>query len=187
MIKLKDLLFEDKMPRGLSMGKLQVFSPGTGGHERGSLKLQPGKFPTGKLRVGNFMACVNKPNGAFWTSSYKSKFRGSDWTDWKKKEMKHWHSGIGAVFEVQSGVKIARVANFKQYDKFVKKYPNDTSMMGCSNGDRYLNWHALSKDYDGFHLASSRGFGPYGIDGWDAESVAWFNMKKLKFVGTIKV
>ena len=54
--------------------------------------------------------------------------------------MKHWHSGIGAVFEVQSGAKIARVANFKQYDKFVKKYPNDTSEMGCSNGDRYLNW-----------------------------------------------
>ena len=36
--------------------------------------------------------------------------KGSDWTDWKKKEMKHWHSSIGAVFEVQSGAKIARVA-----------------------------------------------------------------------------
>ena len=105
----------------------------------------------------------------------------------EKKEMKHWHSSIGAVFEVQSGAKIARVANFKQYDKLVKKYPHDTSDMGCSYGDRYLNWYKLSKDYDGFHLASSRGFGPYGISGWDAETDAWFNMKKLKFVGTIKV
>ena len=60
MIKLKDLITEDKMPRGLSMGKLQVFSPGTGGN----LKLQPGKFPKGKLRVGSFKACNNKPNGA---------------------------------------------------------------------------------------------------------------------------
>ena len=184
MIKLKDLLFEDKMPRGLSLGKLQVFSPGTGG--KGELKLKPGKFPTGKLKVGNFMACNNKPNGAFWTSSYKAKFKGSDWTDWKKKEMKHWHSGIGAVFEIQGSPKIARVANYKQYEKLLKKYKHDVSDL-CSHGDRYLNWYALSKDYDGFHLASDRGFGPYGISGWDAESVAWFNMKPLKFVGTIKV
>ena len=125
--KLKDSL-EDKMPRGLSMGKLQVFSPGTGGEDSG-LRLQPGKFPTGKLKVGNFMACVNKPNGAFWTSSYKSKFKGSDWTDWKKKEMKRWHSGIGAVFEVQSGAKIARVANYKQYDKLVHYNDLDSSVI----------------------------------------------------------
>jgi len=187
MIKLKELLFEDKMPRGLSLGKLQVFSPGTGGPRKFNMILEPGKFPKGKLKVGSFMACVNKPNGAFWTSSYKSKFKGSDWTDYKKKNLKNWHSGIGAVFEIQGSPKIARVANFKQYDKLVKKYPHDTSDMGCSHGDKYLNWYALSKDYDGFHLASERGFGPYGISGWDAESVAWFNMKPLKFVGTIKV
>ena len=179
MIKLKDLLNEAKVHR------LQIFTPGTGGKD--NMKFNPSKIPTGKLKIGNILGCLNKPNGAFWTSSYKSKFKGSDWTDWKKKEMKHWHSGIGAVFEIQGSPKIARVSNWKQYQKLRDKYPNDYSDMGCSHGDKYLNWYALSKDYDGFHLASDRGFGPYGISGWDSESVAWFNMKPLKFVGTIKV
>ena len=31
--------------------------------------------------------------------------------------MPHWHTGIGYVFEIQGGAKIARVANYKQYQK----------------------------------------------------------------------
>ena len=168
------------MPRGLSMGKLQVFSPGTGGD---SLRLQPGKFPKGKLRGGSFMACNNKPNGAFWTSSYKSKFKGSDWTDWKKKEMKRWHSGIGAVFEVQSGAKILKIRNHKDYMKIQKKFP---MRVECPSGELYLNWKKVSKVYDGVQLAGSTMSIPM-LGQWDVESTAWFNMKKLEFIGTTKV
>ena len=186
MIYLKDLL-EDKMPRGLSMGKLQVFSPGTGGSDSG-LRLQPGKFPTGKLKVGNFMACANKPNGAFWTSSYKQKFKGSDWTDFKKTEFPHWHTNMGAVFQLTGSPKIARVTNQKQYDKLRAKYPIDYTANECRYGDRYINWHAIAKDYDGFQLAvSSSQLKLFGAHQWDVESTAWFNMRKLKFVGTTKV
>jgi hypothetical protein len=187
MIKLMDLLLEDKMPRNLSLGKLQVFSPGTGGDRaKFGMRLEPDKFPTGKLKVGMQMACSNKPIGGFWTSSYKQKFKGSEWTDYKKKNFKGWNSGIGAVFEIQGSPKIARIANWKQYEKLLKKYRHDVSDMGCRDGDKYLNWHTLSKDYDGFHLAMSNAR-MAGMGDWDVESVVWFNMSKLKFVGTIKV
>ena len=54
-----------------------------------NFKFNPSKFPVGdkggKLRIGIMMACINKPRGGFWTSSYKQKFKGSHWTDYKKK------------------------------------------------------------------------------------------------------
>jgi len=183
MIKLKDLLNEVAQ-----LSKYQIFAPGTGGRGRGTFKFDPNKVPTGKLKIGIQMACSNKPNGAFWTSSYKQKYKGSDWTDYKKKKFPSWHSSMGAVFEIQGSPKIAKVRNQKDYDKLVKKYPNDTSDMGCSYGDRYLNWHAIAKHYDGFQLAvSSSQLKLFGAHEWDVESTAWFNMKKLEFVGTTKV
>ena len=55
--KLKDLLNEAKVHR------LQIFTPGTGGKGAGNFKFNPSKIPTGKLRIGNQMACQNKPVG----------------------------------------------------------------------------------------------------------------------------
>ena len=43
----------------------------------------------------------------------------------------------------------------------------------------------MSRDYDAFQL-TKYSFIP-GIHDWDVESTVWFNMKKLKFVGTTKV
>ena len=182
MIKLKDLLNEAQL------SKLQIFSPGTGGSgSRGwNFKFNPEKVPTGKLKIGNFLACSNKPNGAFWTSSYKQKFKGSAWTDFKKKRFPSWHSGMGAVFELKGSPKIAKIRSQKDYEKLQKKYPNDYSDMGCPVGDQYLDWHKLAKDYDGFQLAT-RKFIPGITEQWDVESTAWFNMSKLNFVGTTKV
>ena len=77
MIKLMDLITE-----AAQLSKYQIFAPGTGGW---NFKFDPNKVPTGKLRVGMQLACLNKPKGAFWTSSYKQKFKGSHWTDYKKK------------------------------------------------------------------------------------------------------
>ena len=178
MIKLMDLLTE-----AAQLSKYQIFAPGTGGS---SFKFNPEKVPTGKLKVGNFMACSNKPNGAFWTSSYKQRLKGSEWTKFKKRYFKKWVSGMGAVFEIQGSPKIARVRNQKDYDKLVKKYQHDVTDMGCQFGNQYLNWHKLAKDYDGFQLASNIHI--LGLtEQWDVESTAWFNMKKLKFIGTTKV
>jgi|TARA_R110000796_G_scaffold14696_1_gene47882 hypothetical protein len=179
MIKLKDLLNE------VRLAPYQIFSPGTGGKDMKNFKFNPNKVPTGRLKVGNFMACSNKPNGAFWTSSYKPKLKGSEWTDWKKRNQPSWRTGMGAVFEIVGSPKIAKVSNQKDYDKLVKKYSNDTSDMGCSGGEYYLDWYKLSQDYDAFQI-TKYSFIP-GIHEWDVESTAWFNMKKLKFVGTTKV
>ena len=55
-------------------------------------------------------------------------------------------------------------------------------------GEYYLNWYKLSQDFDGFRLTfkGSRDFIP-GVHDWESESTAWFNMSKLKFLGTTKV
>ena len=177
MIKLKDLLLE-----AAQLSKYQIFAPGTGGEY---FKFDPNKVPTGKLRVGMQMACQNKPKGGFWTSSYKQKFKGSHWTDYKKKRFPSWHSSMGAVFELTGSPKILKIRSQKDYDNAVKKYGIDTSDMGCGGGQYYLKWHEIAKHYDGFQLASIK-FIP-GVHEWDVESTAWFNMKKLKFVGTTKV
>ena len=184
MLKLMDLISE-----AAQLSPYQIFSPGTGGKEHGNMKFNPNRIPTGQLKIYSMYdfggTCFNKPYGAFWTSSYKQKFKGSAWTDWKKKNQPTWRTGMGAVFEIQGSPKIAVVRNQKDYDKLVKKYQNDTSDMGCGGGEYYLNWYKLSQDYDAFQLAKYS-FIP-GIHDWDVESTVWFNMKKLKFVGTTKV
>ena len=183
MIKLKDILNE------VQLSKYQLWATGTGGRGAGRWEFDGKKLPKGKLKIYNPMSCGNKPAGAFWTSSYKQKFKGSDWTRWKKSNMSHWDTGEAFVFKIVGSPKIARVKNFKDYDKLFKKYGAGHYAANCSEGDRYLDWHALAKDYDVFHLASYRGLGPVGIhpNDWSAESVAWFNMKKLEFVGTTAV
>ena len=66
MLKLMDLISE-----AAQLSPYQIFSPGTGGkHLTKNWKFDPSKIPTGKLKVGNQMACSNKPIGGFWTSSY---------------------------------------------------------------------------------------------------------------------
>ena len=183
MIKLKDILNEAKVHR------LQIFTPGTGGPEKYNMKFNPRKVPTGKLRISIMMACVNKPNGAFWTSGYREKIKASDWSEWKRMKQPEWRTGFGAVFKVVGNPKLAVVNNNKDYQKLLKKYPNDlTDICGKNEGPYYLNWHALAKDYDGFRLTfkGSRDFIP-GVHEWDVESTAWFNMNKLEFIGTTKV
>ena len=69
------------------------------------------------------------------------------------------------------------------YMKVQKNFP----MRGeCPSGELYLNWKKVSKVYDGVQLAGSTMSIPM-LGQWDVESTAWFNMRKLKFVGTTKV
>ncbi len=87
MIKLKNILNE------VQLSKYQLFATGTGGRSGGNWEFDGKKLPKGKLKIHNPMSCGNKPAGAFWTSSYKQKFKGSDWTRWKKQIC---HIGIRA-------------------------------------------------------------------------------------------
>ena len=181
MIKLGDLITEAQL------SKLQIFSPGTGGSMLPGWKFDPNKVPTGQLKVSSAVQyggrCFNKPHGTFWTSSYKQKFKGSAWTDFKKMKFPEWHTGMGAVFEIKGSPKILKIRNHKDYLKIQKKYP---MRVECPSGELYLDWRKLSKKYDGFQLAGSTMSIPM-LGQWDVESTAWFNMRKLKFVGTTKV
>ena len=99
-----------------------------------------------------------------------------------------WRTGMGAVFQVKGSPKLAVVNNNKDYEKVLTKYRMDVSDMCGKAGEYYLNWYKLSKDFDGFRLTfkCSRGFIP-GVHEWDVESIVWFNMDKLEFIGTTKV
>ena len=193
MIKLKDLLNEAQL------SKLQIFSPGTGGtlaKGQSNMKFDPSKVPTGRLNVSSVVQyggqCFNKPTGVFWTSSYKQKFKGSAWTDFKKKEFPAWHSGMGAVFEIKGSPKILKIKSHNDYLKIQKKYPMKLGKFGyeddfnCPSGDLYVDWPSIAKKYDGLQLAGSSMMIPM-LGQWDVESTAWFKMKNLKFVGTAKV
>ena len=133
MIKLKDLLFEAQL------SKLQIFSPGTGGVSSQGWKFDPNKVPTGRLDVSSAVQyggrCFNKPQGVFWTSSYKQKFKGSAWTDFKKKKFPNWHTGMGAVFELKGSPKILKIRNHKDYMKIQKKFPMSVE---CPSGELKL-------------------------------------------------
>ena len=180
MIYLKDILNE------ASLTPYQIFAPGTGGAEYGNMKFNPSKIPTGQLKIYSAYdfggQCVNKPHGCFWTSSYKEKLKGSEWTDYKKKKFPTWHSSMGAVFKVKSGAKILKIRNHKDYMKVQKKFP---MRVECPSGELYLNWQKVSKKYDAVQLTNTDYVPMLGQ--WDVESTAWFNMKKLEFVGTTKV
>ena len=185
MIKLMDILNEAQL------SKYQIFAPGTGGLDKGSANMDfdPTRVPRGRLKVYSMfqknVSCFNKPWGVFWTSSYKQKYKGSAWTDLKKKKFPKWHSSMGAVFELQSGAKILKIKSHNDYMKIQKKFPLDVSS-NCPSGQLYLDWTKVSKKYDGFQLAGSTDLIPM-LGQWDVESTAWFNMKKLEFVGTTKV
>ena len=181
MIKLKDLLNEAQL------SKYQIFSPGTGGKQSLNWKFNPEKIPTGRLNVSSMVQyggmCHNKPVGVFWTSSYKQKYKGSEWTDYKKKKWPDWHSSMGAVFQLKGSPKILKIRNHNDYMKIQKKFP---MRVECPSGELYLNWRKVSKVFDGGQLAGSTMSIPM-LGQWDVESTAWFNMKKLEFVGTTKV
>ena len=180
MIKLKDLIFEAQL------SKLQIFSPGTGGN---SYDFKWKKVPK-SIRVYNMYdvngKCFNKPYGVFWTSSYKQKFKGSAWTDFKKKKFPEWHTGMGAVFEIKGSPKILKIKSHNDYMKIQKKAPLDASKRNCPSGELYLDWAKVAKMYDGFQFAGSKYSVPL-LGQWDVESTAWFNMSKLEFIGTTKV
>ena len=181
MIKLKDLLTEAQL------SKYQIFAPGTGGRMLPNFKFDPTRVPTGRLSVSSEIQyggrCFNKPIGVFWTSSYKQKFKGSAWTDFKKKKFPQWHSSMGAVFELKGSPKILKIRNHNDYMKIQKKFP---MRVECPSGELYLNWKKVSKVYDGVQLAGSTMSIPM-LGQWDVESTAWFNMSKLNFIGTTKV
>ena len=136
MIKLKDLLNEAQL------SKYQIFSPGTGGKDFGNMKFDPTKIPTGRLNVSSMVQyggqCHNKPTGAFWTSSYKQKFKGSAWTDHKKKRFPTWHTSMGAVFEIKGSPKILKIRSHNDYMKVQKKAKLDASKLDLPKGSSHL-------------------------------------------------
>ena len=159
MIKLKDLLFE-------TIG-FQIYIPYIGE------KFEPKKLTKGRLKITNTREYLNKPTGAFWTSTYKERLKTSEWG----KFMPTFTSDIGVVFKTV-GEKIYVIKNKDDYLKLQKIFPLEYK------NKLHIDWQKISKHFDGIHVKNDKAH-PV-LSNWDVESVAWFNMKPLKFVGTIK-
>ena len=105
----------------------------------------------------------------------------SGWAEWTKWEMPDWNSGDGVVFEVKSA-KLYTINNKKDYEKLREKFPYESKSYG---GENFLDWPKLSKKYDGINVKNP--YAHQALHAWDVESTAWFNMKPLKFIGTVAI
>ena len=135
------------------------------------------RLPTGKLKIGNPpKGWHNKPNFAFWTSSYNENIQASDWVDFVKgTDFTIKNAKYAIVFKVQ-GAKIYTIKTSTDFERLLKEFPFTKTQ---------INWKKLSKKYDAVHVANPKAH--EGLLGWDVESTVWFNMRPLKVVGTIKV
>jgi len=189
MISLKEILKE------AINYNLQVFVPG-------SAKFDPEKLPIGKLKIKSPYSAfgVEKPDGAFWTSSYDNVIKTSDWSKWTRETMKDWSSNEAAVFSVIGSPKVFHIATPEDYKKL-----RDTFTIDYKEALKYgiealasgIHWENVSKRYDAVHLVDywkARGSREniqenpayIGLSSWDVESTAWFDMGFLKFKGMIK-
>ena len=167
MIKLKDILL-------LELAKYQVFLPF--GMTGLNAKFSMDRMPTGKLRIRNpEKEWFNKPNGAFWTSSYNKNIQSSDWAKFIKGNVFNKQAGYAMIFKVK-GAKIYTIKNSKDYKRLEKDF---------SLRKNQFDWEKISKKYDAVHISNPEAH--RGLTSFDVESTVWFNMRPLKVVGTIKV
>lgn len=134
---------------------------------------------------------VVKPPGVFWTSSLVDRGRSS------------WQAAIESsyvpvdpaelteyrLFFEPRNVRIFTIDGLADVESLVNRY-------ATRDLDRHLmDWAALARDYDAVHLTFrglltaqgvpiEKGPARFVLDGWDAESVAWFNCRHFGEVVT---
>ena len=129
---------------------------------------------------------LNKPRGAFWTSSYIGSQAGSQWVQWclaedyrvpDDKKLQGW------LLDITTGARLYTIRMHGDLDLLHHKYPADPNKFG----DIAIDWTKVADDYDGVHViqdavwACRQAYRPGGLDlySWDCESTAWFNRLAL--------
>ena len=158
-MKLKD--FETLLKCAGKLG-LQVYAPIFS-------EFDESRLPKGKLKITNGDDELDKPMGAFWTSSLKG--GKTDWISWCQTNSPRYVENTGGLFEPK-GAKVLTIKTWWDYQDLLKIYGR---VVRWGKEDIVvLDWVAIAKDYDGVNSRA--------IDKWDAESTAWFDMNKLKFL-----
>lgn len=122
-------------------------------------------------------ALHTKPKGGLFTSTFCPAGRfASEWVEWCSSEMPHWIKDRSALLlEVEPTARVYTINSYQDLEKLVRKYPYESRFKFL----HFLDWEAISKDYDGTHLTSegqqaTRFSRLYTLHGWDCESALWF-------------
>lgn len=115
-----------------------------------------------------------KPNGGIWTSSYNEEY-GSDWIRWMHNEQ-FYNNGYEDIYllKPRDDAKIYTIDSYEDLKALVDKYPPIVHMLGT-----FLDFEAISNDYDGIHLtakgeSATRLTSGISLYGWDVECTLWF-------------
>jgi hypothetical protein len=133
---------------------------------------------------------MGKPQGGFWTSTYRGPLERSDWADFSEQTFGPVR-GEGVILRPKG--RVYWMETQEDYDWLQSKFPRENQF-----GDPLIDWEALARSgrWDGVHV-SRKGLrnlaqmGPGNYDpplyGWDVESTIWFNPSVMQVKGTTKL
>jgi hypothetical protein len=139
-----------------------------------------------------------KPNGGFWTSTFKwGGPYASEWIDFVTTEMTSEDVSKKPIYllTVKPTARLYTIDSYKDLKRLIEKYPFVVQARRFDSFTQtFPDWEAISKDYDGVHM-TSKGQGetrlsrPYSLYGWDVESTLWFRNvfdKVIPFKGKVR-
>jgi hypothetical protein len=134
-----------------------------------------------KLPSNNFIEPVKnvwvKPAGGLWTSTFNG--GASAWVDWcVGNEFGDPYSKKWFLLSPHEDTRILTINSYNKLHKILKEYPFKRQHP-LGGYDEYLDYEAISKDYDAIHLTEKGQIethlsGCINLHGWDCESVLWF-------------
>lgn len=127
-----------------------------------------------------------KPYGGLWTSTFDVETK-SAWIDFcTKEEFNLPASGVwrGYLLKPMRKARIYVIDSFDDLKQLIDKYSYNPykdlqfSIWSTLRDKRYIDFEALSKDYDAIHLTQegqwlTRHTEPFNLYGWDFESTLW--------------
>lgn len=147
---------------------------------------------------------INKPEKAFWTSSYHPK-GGSDWvqfylsefhTPWNNEEEtvqseNQNHELTCTIIQPHKETRVCEIKTRGDLEEIMELYCYEekyNSIYGMQKR-QYLDFEALSKNFDAINLtyegqSATRHSYPNNLYGWDVECTLWLNPTfEIEFVG----
>ena len=124
-----------------------------------------------------------KPNGGFWTSSWREDTQDSDWVEWCRSEAfdtveeRNWW-----LLTPHPECKIYTIDSLADFNRCLTEYGYPAKIASLDlifAGKRVIDFEKLALEFDGLHL-TERGNAqthlsyPNDLNGWDCESTLWF-------------
>jgi len=128
-----------------------------------------------------------KPDGGFWTSTWREETQDSEWVEWCRGENfaspdeSNWF-----LLTPKEDSKLYVIDTYADLERLLAYYPWTSPLAKSLPRESYLlkyytgiDFERLAQDYDGLHLTYEGNNRlhlsyPLNLNGWDAESTVWF-------------